>query len=66
MVSMIVWVVLHLPAAALAGGVLKAAGTLKDPAAALPAWSFFLTGILGLLQTFGLVFGLASWRRRVR
>ncbi|HTA16783.1 MAG TPA: hypothetical protein VK786_03465 [bacterium] len=68
MVSLVVWVVLHLPAVVLSGGPLYAAGALKGPVTGLPVWSLVLLGALGLLQTFALVYGLSAlaWRRSAR
>jgi hypothetical protein len=64
MVSLVLWVVLHLPAAALASFVFYAVGALKGPAGSLPGWSFVLLAALGLGQTFSLVYCWALWRRR--
>jgi hypothetical protein len=66
LVSLVVWVVAHLPAAILASGLLKLGGALDGPSLALPAWSYVVLGALGLLQTFGLAWGFSSWLRRAR
>ena len=68
MVSLALWVVLHLPAALLASLALHVAGAAKGPVSSLPIWSLALMGSLGLCQTFALVFGLATAaeRRRAR
>jgi hypothetical protein len=63
MVSLIVWVVLHLPAAALASFLFKIAGAL--PPGQTPGIGILATlGVFGLAQTFLIVFGLARWMRR--
>jgi hypothetical protein len=60
MVSLAVWVVLHLPAALLASLALDAAGALKGPVSSLPLWSLAVMGALGLAQTFALVYCLSA------
>jgi hypothetical protein len=64
--SLTLWMTAHLPAAVLAGGLLKLCGLAQTGAgqSTLPAYG--ITAGLGLAQTFALVFGLATWRRRSR
>jgi hypothetical protein len=64
MVSLIVWSTLHLPAAILGGLLLRPFGVLDHGAAGLPGWSLAFMAGLGLLQSFGLAYGLAWWWRR--
>jgi|GEM_PF-6228611 len=66
MVSLVVWVVLHLPAALLVGGLVAAAGSLTGSVQALPLWSIVVLGALGFSQTFAAVYLLSAWRRRTR
>jgi hypothetical protein len=61
LVSLMVWTVLHLPAAILGGLVLKPFGVLDHGAAELPAWAILLTAGLGLLQAFGMAYGFMVW-----
>ena len=62
--SLIVWVVFHLPAAALASALLKLGGALDHGAEGLSSGAFVFMAALGLLQTFGLSWGLFTWLRR--
>jgi hypothetical protein len=61
LVSLMVWTVLHLPAAILGGLLLRPFGVLDHGASGLPGWALLLTALLGLLQSFGLAYGLAAW-----
>ncbi|HTB22466.1 MAG TPA: hypothetical protein VK914_07155 [bacterium] len=62
MVSLVLWVLFHLPATLLASLVFYAAGSLQGPVSSLPAWCLAALGLLGLAQTFALAYGLALWR----
>lgn len=60
LLSLIIWCFLHLPAALLASLVLKPLGWLADPQN-MPAGALVVLAALGLLQTFGLSYGLWGW-----
>ena len=62
--SLIVWVVFHLPAAALASGLLKMMGALDQGAAGLSPAAFGLIAVLGLLETFLISWGVFTWLKK--
>ena len=62
--SLVLWIYLHLPAALLASLLLKPWISLEGgPSAALPWGALAIFAVLGLLQTYGLAYGLARWRQ---
>jgi hypothetical protein len=64
LVSLIVWSTAHLPAAVLGGLLLRPFGVLDHGAEGLPGWSLGFMAVLGLLQAFGMAYGLAWWWQR--
>jgi len=62
--SLIVWVVFHLPAAALASGLLKGLGALDQGASGLPPLALGLIAVLGLLETFLISWGVFTWLKK--
>ncbi len=59
LVSLGLWVALHLPAAFLAGLLLR-----TSPGPGLPPWMPPVLGGLGVLETFLLAYGWRRWRQR--
>jgi hypothetical protein len=61
LISAIVWCYFHLPAALIASVLLQPLGSLPEDPAQMPLSALGLLVALGLLQTFGLVYGAWRW-----
>ena len=66
MLSLTLWVTLHLPSAVLASLLMKLAGALEQGPEGLPLWTFWMMAAFGLAQTFALSYAAAAWLRKRR
>ena len=61
LVSVIIWSFVHLPAALLAGAVLKPLGWMPADPKQMPVAALWVMAGMGLMQTFALTYGVWAW-----